>query len=363
MNLELTVIVTIAAALLSVQGCSLFSPRVSNGPENAGFRQTASVASNPIPLPVEIVSDISMIASGGNIPQEGVWRPNYPQPEIAEAPEAAVPVPVTTAPGSPVPEPAREVTLNPDGTVNEADANANTTDDSPVKEKSTHRRRVASTGGKTVTYKVRSGDTLMKISFEKFGNIYRWREIYDSNKSRISNLNRLTAGTVLTIQGVEYLVIERNGTPYLIRRGDTLVKISKNVYDTPTEWKSIWKNNRQLIHDPNKIYAGFTLYYVPKKSDEVPQQVRQISTEKPGDKPRATRPGKVDKAIKKPAEASVTPVVPAMDGSSAGPETIEPESRTIPGVNLAPTSVSAPSADGAWTPSPATPMASPTSAP
>jgi nucleoid-associated protein YgaU len=347
----------------------LYTPRVATGPENAGFRQTASVASNPIPLPVEIVSDISTIASGGNIPQEGVWRPAYPTPETAET---AAPSNVAAAPGAPIAEAAREVALNPDGSVQEPDSQNDPSteqdsDEAPiVKSKSGHRRRVASSGGKTETYKVRGGDTLMKISFEKYGNIYRWREIYDTNKSKIANLNKLTAGTLLTIQGVEYIVIERNGTPYLIRRGDTLVKISKDVYSTPTEWKSIWKNNRQLIHDPNKIYAGFTLYYVPKQTDEAPRQVRQISTEKPALKPKAVE----------------TP--------STGPETTtEPEARTVPGVNLAPASVSAPAttpaapiaapeaapaspanpqvtapaAEGGWTAAPATPMELPAQAP
>jgi hypothetical protein len=103
----------------------------------------------------------------------------------------------------------------------------------------------------------------MKISFEKYGNLYRWREIYESNKDKIGNYNMLTAGTILTIEGVEYVVIEKNGKPYLIRRSDTLTKIAGSLYGAPTQWRLLWENNKQLIHDPNKIYAGFTLYYQP----------------------------------------------------------------------------------------------------
>lgn len=113
-------------------------------------------------------------------------------------------------------------------------------------------------------YTVKSGDTLMKISFEKLGNIYRWREIYNHNKSKIPDYNRLVTGTVLEIKGVEYVVLVKNGKPYLIKKADTLAKISKSLYGTAAGWKSLWKNNRQLIHDPNKIYAGFTLYYTDK---------------------------------------------------------------------------------------------------
>ena len=363
MKMELSAIGVLAIAMLSVQGCSLFSPRVANGPENANFRQTASVSSNPIPLPVEIVSDITTIASGGNIPQEGVWRPAYPE---ADANTGALPTTTQIgADAAPIAMAPKEVTMNPDGSVKETET---VQDESAVAATTTgltktKRRRVASAGGKSENYKVRSGDTLMKISFEKYGNIYRWREIYDTNKSRIANLNKLTAGTLLTIHGIEYIVIERNGTPYLIRRGDTLVKISKNVYNTPTEWKSLWKNNRQLIHDPNKIYAGFTMYYVPKKTDDVPRQVRQISTEKPGLKPKATLPTKLMASSKKSkaTSISVVPDVPPVEPPTAGPETAEPDSRTIQGVTLSPegTTAPAPAVDGAWTASPATPMDAP----
>lgn len=311
LKLELALVGSAALALVSIQGCSLFGPRFQGTPENLGFRSQASISSNPVPLPVEIVNDISAIASGGQIQQEGVWRPNYPEVTVPQqrvlATEAANVA--LDAEGNPIPveEAAREFTPVAEG--EEVPVADEATGTLPAK-KSRPKRRIAS-GGKTETYKVRSGDTLMKISFEKFGNIYRWREIYDSNKAKIPNLNRLTAGTVLTIQGVEYVVIQRNGQPYLIRRGDTLVKISNKVYETPTEWKSIWKNNPQLISDPNKIYAGFTLYYVPKSGTEKKvTPIRQISSEAA---PRKIAPivapvSKTAKAKTAPAPAAVAPV-------------------------------------------------------
>jgi nucleoid-associated protein YgaU len=60
----------------------------------------------------------------------------------------------------------------------------------------------------------------------------------------------------------EEFVWAPTGSPYLIRTGDTLGKISKNVYQTMTKWKMLWENNRPMIKDPNKIFAGFTIYYV-----------------------------------------------------------------------------------------------------
>ena len=124
-------------------------------------------------------------------------------------------------------------------------------------------------------YTVKSGDTLMKISFEKYGNLYRWRDIYSSNKDLIPNYNNLQAGTELTIEGVEYVVIQQNGNSYLIRKNDTLIKISNKLYGTPSGWKGLWANNSQLIRDPNKIYAGFNLYYLPL--NEMPTSAPKLS--------------------------------------------------------------------------------------
>lgn len=125
------------------------------------------------------------------------------------------------------------------------------------------RKPTSHSGGKTESYQVKPGDTLMKIAFEKYGNLYRWREIFDANRNKLTHFNRLVPGTTLTIEGVEYVVIEKNGSPYLIKKHDTLAKISGQVYGDPNFWRDLWHNNRQLIHDPNKIYYGFTLYYQP----------------------------------------------------------------------------------------------------
>ena len=58
------------------------------------------------------------------------------------------------------------------------------------------------------------------------------------------------------------------GDPYLIRSGDTLSGISNHLYDTFARWKELWQNNRPLIKNPNRIFAGFTLYYTPVEKEE-----------------------------------------------------------------------------------------------
>jgi nucleoid-associated protein YgaU len=219
-----------------IQGCSFFSTKTetSNDAGNGAFKATVSPSSNPIPIPIEVATEISQIASG---------KATRLPPTIM-TPEKEIP--------------ARDLAS---GTGTDIEEIATTEKKSVlVKNHKSHPNK-----GKKSSYKVRHGDTLMKISFEKYGNVYRWREIYDINKNSIRNFNILVPGTLLTIAGAEYVVIEKNGKPYLIKRADTLVKISKWLYGSSQEWKNLWSNNRQLIHDPNKIYAGFTLYYQPKE--------------------------------------------------------------------------------------------------
>lgn len=133
-------------------------------------------------------------------------------------------------------------------------------------------RKIANTSESKSEYKVKKGDTLMKIAFEKYGDIFKWKELYELNKNKIPNQSQLKAGTILSLNGEEFVLIEKNGEPYLIRKKDTLLKISNKVYGTPVHWKAIWQNNRQLIHDPNKIFAGFTIYYIPKNELNVLKQ-------------------------------------------------------------------------------------------
>jgi nucleoid-associated protein YgaU len=134
-------------------------------------------------------------------------------------------------------------------------------------------------GGKS--YKVKKGDTLMKIAFDQYGDLYRWKEIYEANRSRIQDPNHVPPGTVISLSGADGVVIERNGERYLIKHGDTLGIISNDVYGTKAKWKKLWENNRQLIKDPNKIYAGFSLYYVPEarlthEKEEAPASAQNL---------------------------------------------------------------------------------------
>lgn len=128
--------------------------------------------------------------------------------------------------------------------------------------------QVQEEGSGVTTHMIRRGDTLMKIAFEVYGDLFKWRSIYESNQSKIKNLNDLPVGETLTFPKPGKIVkLTPKGEKYHIKSGDTLASISSGLYGTTKKWKRIWKNNSQLIKDPNRIFAGFFLYYTMNEKD------------------------------------------------------------------------------------------------
>ena len=120
-----------------------------------------------------------------------------------------------------------------------------------------------SMGGSEKTYTVQKNETLMLIAFKLYGNYERWKEIANYNQGVLNGSTNLKEGMVLKYNApAEEFVWNPAGLPYLIRTGDTLGKISGSVYNDQKKWKLIWNNNKPLIKDPNKIFSGFTIYYL-----------------------------------------------------------------------------------------------------
>ena len=120
-----------------------------------------------------------------------------------------------------------------------------------------------------MTYAVKRGDTLMKIAFEVYGDFKQWRKILAANQDKIQDPNRIASGTQLNVEKpAQSFEMSQNGERYEIKQGDTLGTISKEVYGTPKKWRKIYENNKQLIQDPNRIYAGFQIYYTFTAEDE-----------------------------------------------------------------------------------------------
>ncbi len=212
-------------------------------------------------------------------------------PAATEAQTDAIPAPAT-------PEPLKE----------EAPQSATTTPAAePAAEEPANVSSTATGTGDYQEYTVQAGDTLMKIAFETYGDLFAWNKIYDLNKDKISNPNSISKGIVLKFdKPAAPISIEKNGDKYLIKKGDTLVIISDDVYATKAKWKKLWENNKQLIRDPNKIFAGFYLYYTMTPEEK---EYRQLHDTKPAPLAQTT-PADTASAV---APSGTTPAVPMDD--------------------------------------------------
>jgi nucleoid-associated protein YgaU len=134
---------------------------------------------------------------------------------------------------------------------------------SPTEELTSSSAQSLYSGGGQKEYVVQKNETLMLIAFKLYGDYSRWRSLATQNPGKVDGSGLVRAGSILSYEApVEEFVWSPSGNPYLIKNGDTLGTISKQVYETTSKWKMIWENNRPMIKDPNKIYAGFTIYYV-----------------------------------------------------------------------------------------------------
>ncbi len=137
-----------------------------------------------------------------------------------------------------------------------------TLDAAPVVSTEAKPAKTVALGDGEAEYTVQKNETLMMIAFKLYGDYGMWRELANRNTSQLKGKS-VRAGMRLTYR-VPAVAFEWNpqGNPYLIRTGDTLGGISGSVYGTTKKWKSIWENNRPLIKDPNRIFAGFTIYWL-----------------------------------------------------------------------------------------------------
>ncbi len=123
--------------------------------------------------------------------------------------------------------------------------------------------QINSNAGALGTYTVEKNETLMWIAFKIYGDYSKWREIKDLNSDVIKGQTVIAGTTIKYSTPSEEFVYNPKGNPFLIKKEDTLGTISQDVYNTPKHWKYIWDNNKRMIKNPNLIFAGFTLYYLP----------------------------------------------------------------------------------------------------
>ena len=115
--------------------------------------------------------------------------------------------------------------------------------------------------GEMAEHVVNPNETLMLIAFKIYGDYNKWKDLASWNQGKLGPNNSIKAGMRVSYQvPAQAFQWNPNGNPYLIKSGDTLGTISRDTYGSMGYWRNIWDNNRPMIKDPNKIYAGFTLY-------------------------------------------------------------------------------------------------------
>lgn len=118
------------------------------------------------------------------------------------------------------------------------------------------------TTGATEKYTVKAGDTLMKIAFTIYGDIDRWKDLRDWNQAAIKNASHLKVGTRLTFETpLQAFNAQELSHSYLIKQGDTLAGIADEVYGRKMKYRKLQRYNEKLIKNPNRIFAGFTIFY------------------------------------------------------------------------------------------------------
>ncbi|MBI2607023.1 MAG: LysM peptidoglycan-binding domain-containing protein [Deltaproteobacteria bacterium] len=159
--------------------------------------------------------------------------------------------------------------------------------------------------GEFATYDVKKGDTLMKIAFELYGDVLKWKSLYETNKDALKNANVLQASMKLKYEKpASEPAIAKVGDPYKIKKGDTLGTIADDVYGKKSKWKLLWENNRALITDPNRIYAGFYLYY--QITEQEKKEAEEIKAK------RGAQPQQLGSAVNQaPAAAPAPETAPA----------------------------------------------------
>ena len=109
------------------------------------------------------------------------------EPPVQLGPAPGEKAPVETAPA---PEAASRPVPPPEATTPAGTETAKTTEAN---------KTTPTTAAKPKTYTVQKGDTLSEIARRFYGNTSKWKDIYNANKAKISDPDKVKIGTVLTL--------------------------------------------------------------------------------------------------------------------------------------------------------------------
>jgi LysM repeat protein len=107
------------------------------------------------------------------------------------------------------------------------------------------------------TYTVKNGDTLARIAASQLGDEKRWPQIYVLNRKEIRDPNRIFPGQVFQLPPRE----PAGPIPRIhrVKSGDTLFGIAKSQLGDGNRWPEIFRLNRDVIDNPDRIIPGMVL--------------------------------------------------------------------------------------------------------
>lgn len=113
-----------------------------------------------------------------------------------------------------------------------------------------------------LSYTIKAGQTLSDVAGELLGNRGRWKEVYEQNKDKIPDPNRIRAGITVVFPAArrntgtspvpETQVAQAAGTTspgsgggrsYVVKQGDTLYSIARRELGKAGRWKEIAELN------------------------------------------------------------------------------------------------------------------------
>lgn len=173
---------------------------------------------------------------------------------------AAAPVPTNAAPEAPVAAsaaPAQDAAAS-DATTTTASETTGEAEAAPSGPTSLPEM------GSKMAYYVMRGDTLGSISQKIFGSRGKWKVLQAENG--LVDANKIYPGDVIyyTLTEASKTFAEKyemaSRQIYTVSRGDSLSRLAAKFYGTQGAWRSLWKENPQVLN-PDRIRVGMVLSY------------------------------------------------------------------------------------------------------
>jgi len=106
-------------------------------------------------------------------------------------------------------------------------------------------------------YKIKSGDSLYKISKIFWGQGVKWTNLYKLNYDKIKNPNLIYPQQQIIVKGFYYTV----------KKGDSLYCIAKKLYGSSKYWHQIYRINSDIIDNPELIFPEQNILLPEIESD------------------------------------------------------------------------------------------------